>query len=111
MAVTGYNIGDTVYLKSSAKRGFLESYKITGAVMLQGITQYTIDIAPKPPTPRSVGDRYNVKLPYKILYFRESELIAFCDALDLIINYHTVQLTRYQNLYDSHCATGSEGGD
>jgi hypothetical protein len=107
MAQPTYSVDDTVYLDSSARRGFLEQYKITGIIATQQSIQYTIDLAPLPPTPRTIADRYNVRLHSKQLYFSESELITFCEAIPLIISYLTTQLSRYQQLSDAHCGTGS----
>ncbi len=110
MAIPKYSVGDVIFLSASAQgRGFLESYKITGIIQTEqaGII-YTISLAPPPPQPRSVADRFDLKIPRRQLYFSEHELITLCEALPFIIAYHERLLIKYQNMSDERCDTGTD---
>lgn len=88
-----YSIGDVVYLTSSAKIGFLESYKVSSiGQATAGKWVYQITLAPVPPTATmTVGDTVNHR-NLKTLYFDESELMDYPTASQLQIDSLTRRL-------------------
>ena len=88
-----YAIGDVVYLSSSAKIGFLESYKISAINQATvGKWVYQISLLPMPPTATmTVGDTVNHR-NLKTLYFDESELLDYTTASQLQIDSLTRRL-------------------
>jgi hypothetical protein len=78
-----YSIGDVVYLESSARIGFLESYKVSNIARVRNSWLYTIDVAQKPPAEPTVMAYVDLKQT-RTLYFDERELISFESALLLV---------------------------
>lgn len=88
-----FSPGEVVYLKASAEKGFLESYKVEEVRHAGSSYKYIIRIKPKrvnddlPP----VGDRNDLK-SYGTLRFTEIELVTVYEALLLKQAYLTSQL-------------------
>jgi len=100
-----YSIGDIIYLRESASLGFLEAYKVTGITSTSpGRIVYYIDVSNGSPIV-NFGERItNQNRP--ALYFDETELIAYCDALTMIRTYLTTQLTAVNSKL-TQCETGT----
>lgn len=101
-----WSINDVVYLESSARIGFLESYKVTNIVRARGVWVYTIDVAQKPPAEATVMDMVDLKST-RILYFDERELISFHDALLLVKASLTTKLTKTEQLIRKYFPDGT----
>lgn len=88
-----FSIGEVAYLSSSAKMGFLESYKISSINQITlGKWVYQITLSPVPPTATmTVGDTVNHR-NIKQLYFDESELLDYATASQLQIDALTRKL-------------------
>lgn len=108
-----YSQGETVYIKESAALGFLEAYIVDTITHLPtGVIHYELISSLAPPAANmTMGDR-NIgrrKLP---VTFIESDLITYCDALDLAISNTQVQLSTLQALQDAagciDAGTGTE---
>lgn len=82
MAAPKYNVGDYVYLVVSAKRGFLEFYRIDQLRNYGSKYRYAMKIRPrnfKESLP-TVGDRIDLRKT-GLLEFKEEELCTYCEAL------------------------------
>lgn len=99
-----YRRGETVYLKSSAELGKLESYKITSIKQLEkGRWLYRIDIAKKPPDQNLVGDSFDIRVNEMDILFTEGELITVCEALDIICGRFRNKLASLEIQIASRC--------
>jgi len=106
MAATtpAFDIGDVVYLKSSAEIGFIEATRISniGYNTLTKLPMYLISRQPKPPQEATVGDQVDLKsdLDY---WLTEDELLVYCDALDMAITAQEAQLAKLRARRDAQC--------
>ena len=106
MAAPLYNVGDILYLRESARLGSLESYEITQVRQdASGSWWYKFGIPQRPGTnTTTVGDRNTLRGHNFDFELEESELIAYCDAIDLVEAYLIAALTRIQALKAAQCA-------
>ena len=106
-----WNINDTVYLEASAKLGFLESYLIYSIHKTTYGWVYQINVTQKLPADRTVGDSLDLKQSTsgstKYMYFKESELISFREALDIAILNLDSRSTKLKAIRDQHFPSGS----
>lgn len=88
-----FSVGETVYLRASAEKGFLEFYRIEEIRHSGSGYVYFLKIRPRRAMDElpTVGDRNTLKQSGG-LRFTESELITVCEALELKKDYHTTQL-------------------
>lgn len=77
-----FDIGDYVYLVSSAKRGFLEPYRVDQVRTYGSKYRYAIRIRPRnhKQSVTTVGDRIDLRKT-GLLEFKEEELCVLCEAL------------------------------
>lgn len=76
--------GDTVYLKSSAAIGRLDSFRIGNShQVLTGQWVYQIVIAKKPPHQQTIGDSWDKRTAEPSLHYHEDELVPLCEAIDM----------------------------
>jgi hypothetical protein len=81
-----YNVGDVVYLRSSAAIGRLDPFKISGIKQTQqGRWIYRIDIFKKPPHRQLLGDTYDGRLSEPSIFYTSEEFIDQCEGLDLMV--------------------------
>lgn len=93
MSKPSLNRGDVVYLKSSAEIGRLEPFKISGAKQVdKDVWLYQVEIHKKPPRVPTIGDKVRPKFTEPDLYYKASEFISLCDALDIAISRLETQL-------------------
>lgn len=103
MSTPTYQIDDEVYLVASAKKGFLEAYRISAIRSIsKGAYVYQINIRPKQPNEATVGDSVDLK-SNRALFFSESELTDFCSAVELQITNLGSQLAKAQSLQATKC--------
>ena len=96
-----FAVGDIVYLRASAARGFLESYRIT-QIRNDGVSWiYGFEVAKRTPHISTVGFMNTLTQDTSFEQPAE-ELTDFCSALQLAINYHTTRLSELQAL-QSRC--------
>jgi hypothetical protein len=97
-----YNIGQVVYLRESAALGFLEAYAVKRPYYeLDGTVKYELITSIRPPNAlQTIGDRVTGlhELPLRI---RESDLISYCDAIDLATDNLALQLSNLAMLRES----------
>jgi hypothetical protein len=107
-----YSAGDHVYLRESAVLGFVEGYRVTGIQFDAQINQwiYEAAISHRGPSNSTVVDAVNLKNK-EILRFRESELVPFCDAVELAYQKAQERVSFLENLRISRCGESSETGD
>lgn len=107
-----WSIGDRVYLEASAKLGFLESYFVGSIQRSSAGWVYTIDVTQTPPAQTTIGDSLDLKQgkcgPVRSLYFNESELISYQEALVLAINNLETRKNKLQAIYDRQFPSGTE---
>jgi hypothetical protein len=113
MAINRFNVGDLVYLRSSAQIGFLESYRVTEVFQaVRNRWLYRVDIDQKPPSSQTVGDQIDLKSGTRLI-FDEDELLVFCEAQTIIVDFLRRRLTAEQARLDARCpsvgSTGSTG--
>lgn len=107
-----YSPGDTVYIKSSAQKGFLESYRVEEVRHSGSRYEYLLKIKPRRFNDelQSVGDR-NTLQQSGGLKFRETQLITVCEALEFKKAYLENQLSSTNNrLNQLDCDSGSGSG-
>lgn len=94
-----YDIGDTVYLRESAALGFLEAYIIKSLrVIPDGNVLYKLIVSLKQPVSgQTMGDRV-VGVQEIPLEMYESDLVSYCDALELCEINLASQLANIQSL-------------
>lgn len=111
MSAPLYQRGDTVYLRSSAEIGQLDSFRIDGAKSNSaGVWSYRVDIGLKPPTQPTVGDRVDPRLLESRLYYAEGDFVTLCEALNIIVARLEQQSALVQSILDDECS-GSAGED
>ena len=82
MADPLFNINDAVYLRSSAGVGYLESYIIDNIIKRGSKWLYHIFLSEFKPAAQTYSDK-NIFASTSNLFFDESELVDYCDALVL----------------------------
>lgn len=97
MAAPLFEIAEKVYLKESASAGFLEALIVDSVQKRTTEWVYTVTFARKLPTSALFGDRVTHHNP-GLVYYNESELIAYCDALELVEENLTSRLAEIQRL-------------
>jgi hypothetical protein len=75
---------DVVYIKESAALGFLEPQRIVGAHLGQDGWLYTITTNLNVAGAGVYMDRRSM-VNGQILYYSESELVTYCEAMDLAV--------------------------
>lgn len=110
MSAPKWQIDDLVYLEASARIGFLESYKVSNVVGSRGRWLYTINVDQKPPAEPTIGDFIDIKKT-RMLWFDESELISFEEALYLVKHSLELKLNKVNVLINKYfpSGTGTEG--
>lgn len=78
--------GDTIYLKSSAAIGRLDSFRVGNSRRFNGEWVYQITIAKKPPHQQTIGDRWDKRVFEGDIFYFEDELITLCEAIDMGID-------------------------
>jgi len=104
-----FDVGDVVYRKSSATRGFLEPVNITIVAKITGTWVYGINVGkPKQPmAPTIFGDRINFGFSdAQQVYYTESEFVLICEALGMAEAYLQSQLSSIQAQLVNLCGTG-----
>ena len=92
-----FSVNDIVYIKSSAARGFLESYRIS-AIYNDGFQWvYRFEVAKRTPHVASVGWT-NTLTHDSVFELAAEELCDFCDAVLLAEQYFTSKLAEIQAL-------------
>jgi hypothetical protein len=103
-----YNVNDLICIAESAALGFLEQYRVS-TVTNQGIEWiYTIKWGIPKPYERTAlfGEMISGQEQF-LRYFRESELMPYCDAVDLIVQVLQRRLYEAQRIQASLCPTPS----
>jgi hypothetical protein len=110
MSAPKWQIDDLVYLEASARIGFLEAYKVSNVVNSRGRWIYTINVEQKPPAEPTIGDFIDIK-KNRMLWFDESELIDFHEALLLVKHSLELKLNKVNALIHKYfpSGTGTEG--
>jgi len=77
-----YNVGDYLYLVVSAKRAFLEKYRVDQIRNYGSKYRYAMKIRPRnwQESLPTVGDRIDLRKT-GLLEFKEEELCTYCEAL------------------------------
>jgi len=104
-----YNLNDLVYLDASARIGFLESYRVTNVVRNRNRWVYTIDVEQNPPAEPTIGGFNDIK-KHRMLWFDESELIDFEEALLLAENALELKLNKVRQMRHKYFPDGTETG-
>lgn len=103
--------GDTVYLTGSAMIGRLESFRVSRVLQLQKDRWvYEIEIHNKPPHRRSVGDRFDMRIPEGTIGYTEDELTTLCDAIQIAITALERQRNSILAKQADLCPTGTGTG-
>lgn len=104
-----FKSGDTVYLRESAVRGFIESYVIHSVREMNGVFRYTIKIDARPPKfNATVGDQNRLARGWTF-ELSAGELVTYCEAVDLAVAHTKSNLTKLQSLKNMHCNEGTNG--
>ena len=107
-----YNVGDVVYLESSAAIGRLDAFKISGIKQTQqGRWVFRVDISKKPPHQQFIGDSYDGRTLESSIYYTAEELISHCDALDIMVAQLELQIQHVESQVAEVCDNDSLGDD
>jgi len=109
MSVPQYQVDDIVYLIESAKVGFIESYRISGVRQNEaGVWMYLVAVSPRSTAGSTYGDRITLQqnLDFELV---ESELCAYCDAVNLALAAVQANVSRLQALKSAHCEESGSG--
>ncbi len=104
-----WGINDLVYLDTSARVGFLESYRVSNVVRSRGRWLYTIGVKEKPPAETTLGGMVDLKRSTD-LWFDESELVGFHEALLLAQHSLQLKLNKIDSLLHRYFPEGTETG-
>jgi hypothetical protein len=100
MTNVAFDIGDIVYLKASAQRGFLESYQISSVRTEGSVFIYYIKVVPTPQRSIASGNYLN-HIDDKEIGFYEDQLISSkSEVVNLAIQYHESQIEYLNTLLD-----------
>ncbi len=107
-----YSIDDVVYLKESAGVGFIEAYQVAAVSYdVSGNVIYKLRTGVRPPTnPATIGE-LSSGLHFLPLLVLESNLISYCDALDMAIAVEEAKLTELRRYKNANCSSGTDGTD
>jgi len=99
-----FDINDVVYLRESAVAGFIERYQISSIRYDNSSSQwvYAIDIKQRGPAHSTVLDRVDLTAR-STLEFRQSELLTFCEAMEIAIIESEKRLERLRITYSQRC--------
>lgn len=106
-ATPKYNVDDVVYIRASAKIGFLESYRISGITQARkNKWSYQVKFVPYSGNTATLGDAITAtgKLVVGEIYFAEEELLTLCEALDLQIENLNRRLAAAIAMRTSQCS-------
>lgn len=105
-----FGIDDIVYLLASARRGFLESYRIDNVIYepKDGTWVYLINVKRSPIAGQTVGHFRDLRI-HGSLYFSEAELIDYCTAVETALLYHQRMVATFQAKLDARCTGGTNG--
>ena len=108
MSQPKYKINNTIYLRESAMLGFIESYKVNGIIYDSHTSQwmYQINIKNRGPATSLMVDRVDLRAQ-ESLYFKESELIEFCEAINLAISEAEQRINKLKKMRDTRCVDPS----
>jgi len=85
MSQNKYDIGDRVFLKSSADAGFLESYLIKNiSILSDTIIQYEMVTRGQPQNSITMGDRIPSYSDVNNISLSESDLVSEYEALSIV---------------------------
>ena len=107
-----FDVGEIVYRKSSATKGFLEPVKISITAKITGTWVYGVSIGKQkqPIAPANYGDRNNFGFSGPIeaqqVYYTESEFVLVCEALGMAEAYLQSQLSSIRLQLVNLCGTG-----
>jgi len=96
---TQFNVGDIVYLKSSARNmGYIEKYRINEIKTEDGLVIYGVNINPVPQHTIATGN-YISHNPFKTIWFYEDQLSDDLEEIvQLAIRYHQGRISYLQSL-------------
>jgi hypothetical protein len=102
-----YDVGNVVYFKASAARGFIEPVKIGIIAKIDTTWVYGLKYkTAEPSAPRVFGDRISFGgLNSQEVYYTEDEFLTYCEALSFSEKYLNSQLTAIQALITANCET------
>jgi len=117
-----FNINDVAYLRESAVLGHIEGYKV-GSIAFSSTRElvYTVNVIGKAGKTQTFGDRIthkgsissfdNTALRHlgHIITFFESELVSYCEALELARDTTAIRLAQLNSLLESACTEITNG--
>lgn len=100
-----FDVGDTVFVRASAVRGFVESYVITNIHKRPDVAEYEyeLDIHGTWPVFSNTLDLSK----FRQLFFREPELVNQCEALNMSLDALDRKVARLLAIKVALCTSGS----
>ena len=98
-----FNIGDVIFIKASANKGFLEHYKVTDIHKQPSITEYTYELDIHGTAAVTTNALVLNKPLFRQLFFRESELIDQCEALNTVVVALERKVLRMLSIKETFC--------
>jgi hypothetical protein len=98
MATTLFDVGDIVYLKASALRGFLEPYQITKINTEDSTFIYVVQTTPIPQRSISSGNYLSHTESREIGFYGDQLIRDKFEAISLAISFHESQILYLNSL-------------
>lgn len=80
-----FSIGDVIFIKASANKGFLEHYKVTDIHKQPSVAEYVYELDIHGTAKVTTNALVLNKPLFRQLFFREPELIDQCEALNTVV--------------------------
>lgn len=106
-----YSIDDVVYLRESAGIGFIEAYSVAAVSYdVSGNVIYKLRTGVRPPNnPATIGE-LSSGLHFLPLLVLESQLVTYCEAVDMAIAVEELKLAELRRYKDANCSSDGTDG-
>lgn len=98
-----FDVGDTIFIRASANKGFLEHYRITDIHKQPSVAEYMYELDIHGTAPVTTNALVLNKPLFRQLFFRESELIDQCEALHTVVIALEHKVIRLLGIKEAFC--------
>ncbi len=102
-----FDIGDTAFIKASAERGFIETYQITNIHKQPSVSEFLYELNIHGTT--VILSNALVLDKFRQMFFRESELIDQCEALNIALSALDRKVARLLAIKGALCPSPEPG--
>lgn len=97
-----FSLGDTVYIKASAERGFTEFYQVTNIHKQPSVAEFMYELNIYGTAPVR-DNKLNLNKVFRQIFFREPELIDQCEALNIMVGALDHKVARLLAIKEAFC--------